>query len=171
MTGNGRERETSKSKSEETARESCHFWMARFALPAYGELLVLPPHHTVDDARVALDDLHDLGGDVLVRVVRHGHRGQRPPASRATAVRTALSRPRSCLREVQMVFAIAEHICARSFKGFGAPSTALNARQPVHKRVDIRYWSGNKRIVSIGDDRIASGSRCTRGPATEIELP
>lgn len=72
------ERETSKSKSEETARESCHFWMARFALPAYGELLVLPPHHTVDDARVALDDLHDLGGDVLVRVVRHGHRGQRP---------------------------------------------------------------------------------------------
>lgn len=72
------EREASKSKSEETARESCHFWMARFASPGYGELLVLPPHHAVDDARVALDDLHDLGGDVLVRVVRHGRRGQRP---------------------------------------------------------------------------------------------
>ena len=40
--------------------------------------LILPPHHTVNDAGVALDDLHDLGRDVLVRVIRHGRRGQRP---------------------------------------------------------------------------------------------
>lgn len=37
--------------------------------------LVLPPHHAVHDARVALDDLHDLRGDVLVCIVRHGGGG------------------------------------------------------------------------------------------------
>ena len=33
---------------------------------------LLPPHHLVDDARIALDNLDDLGGDVLVYVVGHG---------------------------------------------------------------------------------------------------
>ena len=34
--------------------------------------VLLPPHHLVDDARIALDNLDDLGGDVLVYVVGHG---------------------------------------------------------------------------------------------------
>ena len=33
---------------------------------------LLPPHHLVDDACIALDNLDDLGGDVLVYVVGHG---------------------------------------------------------------------------------------------------
>lgn len=36
----------------------------------YGDLL--PPDHLVDDAGVGLDDLDDLGGDVLVGVGRDG---------------------------------------------------------------------------------------------------
>ena len=35
-------------------------------------ILELSPHHLVDDAGVALDDLHDLGRDVFFDVVRHG---------------------------------------------------------------------------------------------------
>lgn len=42
------------------------------------KLLALPPHHLVHDARVGLDDLHDLGGHVLVGVVGHGRLGERP---------------------------------------------------------------------------------------------
>ena len=34
-------------------------------------ILELPPHHLVDDAGVALDDLHDLGRNVFFDVVRH----------------------------------------------------------------------------------------------------
>ena len=34
--------------------------------------MLLPPHHLVDDARIALDNLDDFGGDVLVYVVGHG---------------------------------------------------------------------------------------------------
>ena len=34
-------------------------------------LLKLPPHHFVDDAHIALDDLHYLGAYVLINVVRH----------------------------------------------------------------------------------------------------
>ena len=37
----------------------------------------LSPHHAVNNARVALDDLHDLGGHALVGVVGHGGLGQR----------------------------------------------------------------------------------------------
>ena len=40
--------------------------------------MLLPPHHLVHDAGVALDDLHDLGGHGLVGVVGHGGLGQRP---------------------------------------------------------------------------------------------
>lgn len=40
------------------------------------KLLMLPPHHLVDDARVGLDDLHDLGGHVLVGVVGNGRLGK-----------------------------------------------------------------------------------------------
>ena len=29
----------------------------------------LPPYHLVDDADVGLDDLHDLGGDILIHIV------------------------------------------------------------------------------------------------------
>lgn len=36
-------------------------------------LSVLPPHHLIHDARVALDDLDHLGGHGLVGIV--GHRG------------------------------------------------------------------------------------------------
>ena len=32
--------------------------------------LKLPPHHLVDDAYVALDNLHDLGRDIFIYVVR-----------------------------------------------------------------------------------------------------
>ena len=35
-------------------------------------ILELSPDHLVDDAGVALDDLHDLGRDVFFDVVRHG---------------------------------------------------------------------------------------------------
>ena len=35
-------------------------------------ILELSPHHLVDDAGVALDDLHDLGRDVFFDVVGHG---------------------------------------------------------------------------------------------------
>lgn len=35
--------------------------------------LLLPPHHLVHDAGVALDELDHLVADVLVDVVRHGH--------------------------------------------------------------------------------------------------
>ena len=40
------------------------------------KLLALPPHHLVHDARVGLDDLHDLGGHVLVGVVGNGRLGK-----------------------------------------------------------------------------------------------
>lgn len=40
------------------------------------KLPALPPHHLVDDARVGLDDLHDLGGHVLVGVVGNGRLGK-----------------------------------------------------------------------------------------------
>lgn len=39
--------------------------------------LVFPPHHLVDDAGVALDDLDHLGGDGLVGIVGNGSLGQR----------------------------------------------------------------------------------------------
>ena len=42
------------------------------------ERLVLPPHHLVHDAGVALDDLDHLGGHGLVGVVGNGRLGQRP---------------------------------------------------------------------------------------------
>ena len=32
---------------------------------------LLPPNHLVDYPHVALDDLDDLGGDVLIDIVRH----------------------------------------------------------------------------------------------------
>ena len=35
-------------------------------------ILELSPHHLVDDAGVALDNLHDLGRDVFFDVVGHG---------------------------------------------------------------------------------------------------
>lgn len=35
--------------------------------------MFLSPHHLVDDAGVALDNLHDLGGDVFFDVVGHGY--------------------------------------------------------------------------------------------------
>ena len=35
-------------------------------------ILELSPHHLVDDACVALDNLHDLRGDVFFDVVGHG---------------------------------------------------------------------------------------------------
>ena len=38
----------------------------------YIPMRLLPPHHLVDDARIALDNLDDLGGNVLVYVVGHG---------------------------------------------------------------------------------------------------
>ena len=41
------------------------------------DLPLLPPHHLVHHAGVALDDLHDLGGHALVGVVGHGGLGQR----------------------------------------------------------------------------------------------
>lgn len=41
-----------------------------------GATLVLPPDHAVDDARVGLDDLHDLGGDLLGGVVGHRRLGE-----------------------------------------------------------------------------------------------
>ena len=41
-------------------------------------LEALPPHHLVNDAGVALDDLDHLGGDGLVGVVGNGRLGQRP---------------------------------------------------------------------------------------------
>ena len=34
--------------------------------------LSLPPYHLVDDADVGLDDLHDLGGDILIHIVGDG---------------------------------------------------------------------------------------------------
>ena len=34
--------------------------------------LSLPPYHLVDDANVGLDDLHDLGGDILIHIVGNG---------------------------------------------------------------------------------------------------
>ena len=42
------------------------------------ERLILPPHHLVHDAGVALDDLDHLGGHGLVGVVGDGRLGQRP---------------------------------------------------------------------------------------------
>ena len=53
------------------------------------KLLALPPHHLVHDARVGLDDLHDLGGHALVGVVGHELLESEPSASSATAVRAA----------------------------------------------------------------------------------
>lgn len=41
-------------------------------------LQVFPPHHLVNDAGVALDDLDHLGRDGLVGVVGNGGLGQRP---------------------------------------------------------------------------------------------
>ena len=41
-------------------------------------LAILPPHHLIHDAGVALDDLDHLGGDGLVGVVGNGRLGQRP---------------------------------------------------------------------------------------------
>ena len=41
-------------------------------------LKILPPHHLVHHAGVALDDLDHLGGDGLVGVIGHGRLGQRP---------------------------------------------------------------------------------------------
>ena len=41
-------------------------------LNSLGCLLALSPHHLVDDAGVALDNLHDLGRDVFFDVVGHG---------------------------------------------------------------------------------------------------
>ena len=34
-------------------------------------ILELSPHHLIDDAGVALDDLHDLGRDIFFDIVRH----------------------------------------------------------------------------------------------------
>ena len=42
------------------------------------EAKILPPHHLVHYAGVALDDLDHLGGDGLVGVVGHGRLGKRP---------------------------------------------------------------------------------------------
>ena len=39
-------------------------------------MLALPPDHAVDDARVGLDYLHDLGGHGLRGVVGHGGLGE-----------------------------------------------------------------------------------------------
>ena len=33
---------------------------------------MFPPNHLIHDARIALDDLHDLVADVLIHIVRHG---------------------------------------------------------------------------------------------------
>ena len=33
--------------------------------------LNLPPHHLVDYPDIALDNLHDLGGDILVHIIRY----------------------------------------------------------------------------------------------------
>ena len=41
-------------------------------------LKILPPHHLIHDAGVALDDLDHLGGHGLVGVVGNGRLGQRP---------------------------------------------------------------------------------------------
>lgn len=41
-------------------------------------ILILPPHHLVHDAGVALDDLDHLSGHGLVGVVGHRSLGQRP---------------------------------------------------------------------------------------------
>ena len=35
------------------------------------KLYVFPPDHLIDDSHVALDDLHHLGADVLLHVIRH----------------------------------------------------------------------------------------------------
>ena len=39
--------------------------------PLKNYFLKLPPHHLVDDAHIALDNLHYLGAYVLVHIVRH----------------------------------------------------------------------------------------------------
>ena len=35
--------------------------------------LPLSPHHSVDDVRIALNDLHHFRGHIFVQIVRHGH--------------------------------------------------------------------------------------------------
>ena len=35
-------------------------------------VLLLPPHHLVDDAYVALNDFHYLGGDILIHIIGDG---------------------------------------------------------------------------------------------------
>ena len=61
------------------ARAIC-YKLARYhqAICTQRPWLRFPPHHLVHDARVALDDLDNLGGHGLVGVVGHGRLGQRP---------------------------------------------------------------------------------------------
>lgn len=36
-------------------------------------MLNLSPHHLIDDTRIALNDFHYLGGDILITVGRYGN--------------------------------------------------------------------------------------------------
>ena len=47
-----------------------HFFASRQCRTAV-ELLILPPHHLINHAGIALDDLNDLIGDIFVYIIRH----------------------------------------------------------------------------------------------------
>ena len=108
------------------------------------ERLVLPPHHLVHHAGVALDDLDHLGGHGLVGVVGHGRLGQRP-------LRVELDGGADRLQ--QAALADAGQREARLVQGLGALGGGADAHR--RERVpDAREEAGLLgQGAGVGDDR------------------
>ena len=87
--------------------------------------LKLPPHHLVDDAHIALDNLHYLGAYVFVHIVRH-----------RDSMLTVLAEPNSsiyCLKETLLIDAGNDEVAlVDGFRTFGRGADA-----------DGREWMAN----------------------------
>ena len=87
-------------------------------LPAQdADVLFLPPHHLIDHAGVALDDLHDLGGNILLHIIRHG--------DAVVAVLVHLHRRVHCLQQALFVDACEDEASLiQRFRALGAGADA-----------------------------------------------
>ena len=98
-------------------------------------LLTFSPNHLVHNAHIALDDLHDLVGDIRIRVVRHRDRA---------AVLFILYHFYCCINRLKKAFGIdAGQDKAGLVKGFGA----LRGSADTHSR--DRMTNGSKETAFL----------------------
>ena len=114
--------------------------------------LLLPPHHLVDDADVGLDDLHDLGGDILIHIV-----GDRKAVLACTLFGHMLHHPNVCKHKRQSILnweltVTSQAINWRLFLSYtyGSSSVILTALPGLYLRFVLSYTNGlNSRLQFV----------------------